>query len=149
MAFLSFSGFDPFDSLLRLQAELDRHYGTPGPGFDFGPSGSNVFPPINVFRDKEGGLVARAEVPGIPPSSLSVDAEGHRLTISGERSTGTKKGLGHHRRERQVGRFSRVIQLPPDVEGDRATADCRNGILTIRIPKSEAARPRNITVQHA
>jgi len=149
MAFLSFSDFDPFDSLLRLQAELDRRFNSPGPGFDFGPAGGNVFPPINVFRDKDGGLVARAEVPGISPSSLSVDAEGSRLTISGERSVETGKGLSHHRRERQVGRFSRVIQLPPDVESDRASAECRNGILTVRLPKSEAARPRNIKVQHA
>ena len=147
MALLSFGGFDPLDSLLRLQAELDRRRGSPWAGFDLGPSGGNVFPPLNVFRDDHGGLVVRAEVPGVRSDTLSVEVERGRLTVSGERGP-TQAGKGaFHRRERQAGKFSRVVQLPDDLDGARAGAEVRNGVLTVRIPKSEAAKPRTIAVQ--
>jgi HSP20 family protein len=148
MALLSFSEFDPFDSLLRLQAELDRRLGSPWAGFDLGPSGStNVFPPVNVFRDDQGGLVVRAEVSGVRPDGLAIEVERGRLTVTGERGP-TEAGKGaFHRRERQAGKFSRVVQLPDDLDAEHANAQVRNGVLTVRIPKSEAAKPRTITVQ--
>jgi HSP20 family protein len=148
MALLSFSGFDPLDSLLRLQAELDRRLGSPGAGFELGPAGSaNVFPPVNVFRDEHGGLVIRAEVSGVKPDELAIEVERGRLTMTGERGP-TQAGKGaFHRRERQAGKFSRVVQLPDDLEAGHAHAQVRNGVLTVRIPKSEAAKPRTITVQ--
>lgn len=147
MALLSFSGFDPLDSLLRLQAELDRRLGSPGAGFDVGPSGSNVFPPVNVFRDDQGGLVIRAEVPGVRADKLAIEVERGRLTVTGERGP-TEAGKGaFHRRERQAGKFSRVVQLPDDLDAEHASAQARNGVLTVRIPRSAAAKARTISVQ--
>jgi HSP20 family protein len=74
--------FDPFENLLRLQRDLDRIFAKPS--FDFSLSGPNVFPPVNVFTDKD-AVVVRAEVPGIKAQDLKLEVEGGRLTLSGER----------------------------------------------------------------
>src|SRR5437868_4453550 len=103
----------PFDSLSQLQSELDRFFGKPL--VNFGLSGASVYPLVNVFTDEK-GMVVRAEVPGIPADQLSVHVESGQLTISGERPAPTPADGSLHRRERQFGRFSRTLQLPPDVD---------------------------------
>lgn len=136
--------FDPIDSLLRLQKDIDRYFGKPQ--FDFGVSGANVFPQINVFRAGDGAVVVRAEVPGIRPEDAHVEVEARRLTISGERRGDAPETGSMHRRERGHGKFSRTLQLPADLASDEATATVRNGLLTVLIPKRREARPRQITV---
>jgi HSP20 family protein len=134
----------PFDSLSRLQEELDRFFGKPLG--TFGLSGTNVYPPVNVFTDPEGILV-RAEVPGIPADRLSLQVEAGQLTISGERPAPDYAKASVHRRERQFGRFSRTLQLPPDVDPNQVSAECRNGVLTVRLGRQAAAKPRQISVR--
>lgn len=134
----------PFDSLSRLQEELDRFFGKPAGSFGLG--GGNVYPPINAFTDAEGMLV-RAEVPGIPPDQLSVQVEAGQLTIAGERPAPNYAKASVHRRERQFGRFSRTLQLPPDVDPEQVSATCRNGVLTVRLGRHAAAKPRQISVR--
>lgn len=136
----------PFDSLSQLQAELDRFFGKPL--VNFGLSGASVYPLVNVFTDAN-GLVVRAEVPGIPADKLSVQVESGQLSISGERPAPATENGGVHRRERQFGRFSRTLQLPPDVDPEQVTAECRNGVLTVRLSKHAAAKPRQISVRAA
>ena len=136
----------PFDSLSQLQAELDRFFGKPL--VDSGLSGSSVFPPVNVFTDAN-GLVVRAEVPGIPADGLDVRVEAGQLTISGERPAPAGQGASLHRRERQFCRFSRTLQLPPEIDPQQVTAESRNGVLTVRLARHAAAQPRHITVNAA
>ena len=136
--------FDPVQGLLHLQSELDRFFGKPS--YNLGLTGPNVFPLINVFTDKD-GLVVRAEVPGIKPAQLNVSVEAGHLTISGERAAATGQKGSYHRRERQFGTFSRNIQLPRDLDTEHAAAECRNGVLTVHIPRQAAAKPRNIEVR--
>jgi len=143
---MAFVSFDPVEGLLRLQDELDRFFGKPQ--FDLGLSGASVFPLVNVFTDAD-GLVVRAEVPGIKSDQLQVQVEPGRLTIAGEREQAAAKDASYHRRERRHGRFSRTVQLPRDLDPERAAADCRNGVLTVRIPKHAAAKPRQIEVRAA
>jgi HSP20 family protein len=147
MTLSSFRSFDPFDRLPSLQSTLDRLL----EGSAFGPSfssGPNVFPPINVFSDKEGALVVRAEAPGIDPETLDVKVEPRRLTLTGERKL--LEGTGSiHRRERQTGKFSRTVQLPDELDPESVTANYRDGVLTVRIPKHAAAKPRRIEVRTA
>jgi len=131
--------------LVRLQEELDRFFGKPQ--YDLGLTGPNVFPFVNVFTDQD-GLVVQAEVPGIKPEQLQVQVENGRLTISGER-TPAHPEASYHRRERAYGRFSRTIQLPRDLDTQQVAAELRNGLLTIRIPKQAAAKPRQINVKAA
>lgn len=146
MALIRFSrNLDPVDALLSLQRELTRVFERPV-GFDLGPSGRGVYPAANVFADPA-GYVLRMEVPGVPPEDLSIQAEGRTLTISGKREARSPENGSFHRRERGAGEFRRSVQLPPDVDAAGAQASCKNGILTVRVPKKEAAKPRQIAIQ--
>ena len=145
MALVSFRGLSPLDGLLELQGSLARLLEDPTLGLQLGPSARGVFPPINVFEDREGNIVFRAEVPGIAPADLSVSVESGRLSLSGERKPPEGNG-GYHRRERRFGQFSRTIQLPQGLDSGHVSAECRDGVLNVRVAKSEAARPRQISI---
>jgi HSP20 family protein len=138
---------DPNDSLLQLQGLLDRFFRNPALGFDaYGTAEAGVFPPINVFRDEE-GIVVRAEVPGLRSEDLDITIEKGRLLISGERKAAELQGGSCHRHERPAGRFSRALRLPDDLDPAACKASCRNGVLTVRIPRQERAKPRRIKVE--
>ncbi len=138
---------DPF-GVLSLQDALAQLLGRPAGSWNLGPSSATVFPPVNLFTTADGGLVIRAEAPGIDPATLEIDVESERVRIAGERTSNVGGQDGFHRRERRFGRFSRSIQLPPDLDPDRTAASYRDGMLTIRIEKAEAAKPRRIQVAH-
>jgi HSP20 family protein len=145
MAFVRFSSsLDPIDTLLRLQREFDRVSENPV-GFDLGLSGRGVFPPINVFNDQD-GYIARLEVPGVAPGDIVIETQGQTLRISGKRESQLPAGASFHRHERGDGQFSRSLQFPTAIELTKAEASCKNGMLTIRIPKKEEAKPRQISV---
>ncbi len=108
-----------------------------------------VFPPINAWED-DGAVYIEAELPGLKTEDLEITLIGNELTISGQRPSGVAGGTGEvveHRRERATGRFSRVVRLGPGVDPDRVSAALENGVLTITLPKTEAAKPRKIAVQ--
>lgn len=144
MAFVSFS--DPVENLLQLQRDLDQISRRPSVTAPFG--GAGVFPAINVFHDPE-GIVVRAEVPGVKPEALEVKTEGRTLTITGERQPDPLQKGSFHRRERRTGQFSRSLQLPEDLDTEKAKAECRHGVLTVRIPKREETKPRQVKVHAA
>ncbi len=148
MALLGFdAGLDPLTGLLNLQDELERFMRNPG--FMAGPSGLGAYPPINVFDSAEGALIV-AEAPGLDPAKLSITGAGRTLSISGERVFEPDgKRWGYHRRELRAGKFARTIQLPEDYEANRAEARYETGLLIIRVPKAEHAKPQQITVKTA
>ncbi len=146
MALIRFEHLDPVRHLLALQQELDRFQRNPG--FSLGPSGYGAFPAVNLLQDRGEGLVVMAELPGVEPGSVNVAGQGRTLTISGERRRETPTdSAGYHRRERPFGEFSRSIQLPDGLDLAKASASCAAGVLTVRIPKAESAKPRQIAVQ--
>jgi HSP20 family protein len=148
MAFFRFlPELDPVSGLLTLQRELERALQSPLGGLS-GPSGRGVFPPINVFSDPD-GYVLKVEVPGVAPEQLAIAGQGRTLTISGKREVAAPQGGSFHRREREAGQFSRSLQLPEDLDVGRAEASCKHGVLTVRIPKKEEAKPRQITIKAA
>ncbi len=148
MALIRFSPeLDPVNALLTLQRELGRVFESPF-GFDLGPSGRGVYPPMNAFSTRD-GYVLHMEVPGIAPENLAIETHGRTLTVSGKRETKAPGDGSFHRRERSSGEFSRSLQLPSDLDLSRAEAACAHGILTIRVPKKEEAKPRQITVHSA
>ena len=140
--------FDPNDRLPQLQSILDRFFRNPALGFEsYGATrDAGVFPAINIFSD-EHGVVIRAEVPGLRSDELDITVEQGRLAISGERRQPERKGGSYHRRERPVGRFSRSVRLPDDLDAAACKATCRNGMLTIRIPRHEHAKPRKVSIE--
>jgi HSP20 family protein len=148
MALFRFSpDLDPVDALLSLQRELARVFESPF-GVELGPSGRGVYPAMNIFTDKN-GYVLRMEVPGVPPESIQIEARGRTLTVSGKREGKVPESGSFHRRERGTGEFSRSVQLPADLDPSHAEASCKHGILNVRIPKKEEAKPRQIAVQAA
>ena len=148
MAFFRFlPELDPVSGLLTLQRERERAFQSPFGSA--GPSGRGVFPPVNVFHDAD-AYVLKVEVPGIAPDQLTIEGHGRTLTISGKRDVRTpERGGAFHRRERSGGQFSRSLQLPDDLDVTRAEASCRYGVLTVRVPKKEEAKPRQISVKVA
>jgi HSP20 family protein len=108
-----------------------------------------VFPPVNVFEDRD-GIVIRAEVPGFAPDQIDLSVEPRTLVLKGRRDADQPEGQGSfHRRERQHGSFARSLSLPKGLDADKATAECSHGLLTIRIPKAEAAKPKAIQIKTA
>ena len=99
--------------------------------------------------ESEDTIRVMVEVPGFRPEDLAVDLEGNVLTISGEkreqRTEGDQKSKWHLA-ERRFGRFTRSFILPRDVEQERIEARCENGVLHLRIPKSEKARRRRVEI---
>jgi HSP20 family protein len=138
---------DPVGSLLTLQRGLERMLANPL-GLNLGVSGRGVFPAVNIFSDTD-GCVVRLEVPGVAPEQITVEAQGRTLTIAGKRDSTAPAGSGFHRRERDSGAFSRSLQLPDDLDLARTVASYAHGLLTLRVPRKEAATPRQISVKTA
>jgi HSP20 family protein len=138
---------DPVSGLLSLQRELERAFQNPF-GLDLGVSGRGVYPLINIFSEPD-GYVVRLEVPGVSAADLHIEGQGRSLTIKGRREHPAPEGASFHRRERDSGEFSRSLQLPDSLDLARAEASYKNGILTIRVPKREEAKPRQISVKAA
>ena len=135
----------PFDGLLQLQRDLERALGASMFGFE---GTRSVFPPLNIFAEPD-GVIIRAEVPGFKAEHLEISVEPQALMLTGKRSADDTPPGSYHRRERQHGSFSRSVTLPKDLDTTKATAECRNGLLTIRIPKAEGAKPKQIPVRKA
>jgi HSP20 family protein len=147
MALIRFEQLDPISNMLALQDELDRFLRNPS--FNLGISGQGAHPPVNIFDDRD-GVVVIAELPGMDLASFQVSGQGNTLTISGMRSRDADGKLqGYHRRERRFGEFSRSMQLPPGLDIATAEARYETGVLTLRVPKAEDTKPRQIAVQAA
>ncbi len=105
----------------------------------------SVFFPVDVVSDDE-AYVFTAFLPGVAAEDLEIKVEDDQLTIAGEIKIEQDENATYLLRERPTGRFSRTFRLPelPDVE--KADASMKDGVLTLRVPKAEQARPRTIKV---
>lgn len=104
------------------------------------------FPAVNLYETSD-AYVLTAELPGLGRDDIEVSIEGNRLSLRGQRSIEHPSDASIHRAERRSGEFRRAIELPADVDADKAEAVHRNGVLMLRLPKSEAQQPRRISVQ--
>jgi HSP20 family protein len=132
--------------LERVQRQMNRLLGDHA--FRSGWSGlhAGVFPTVNVTENKDHYFI-RAELPGLEAGDLDIQAAGNSVTISGERMIPTEgENVRYHRREREAGKFSRIIELPEAADMDNVSAGLTNGVLSVTIAKSQAAKPRQITV---
>jgi HSP20 family protein len=136
--------WDPFRD---FQQEVGRLFETFEPLQTFRLQ--RVVPAINLY-DAQEQYILTAELPGMALEDLDVSITGELLTLRGERKRA--EGVsdeGFRRQERQFGRWTRTLTLPERVDGSKATAQLANGILTVTLPKSEEARPRQIAVTAA
>lgn len=146
MATFRWPTWDPWSGLRLMQRELERVVGRNIFGDLQQAVGGGVYPPVNVYNGRDDMLV-QAEVAGVTREDLDISITGETLVIRGiKRAPQAEEQLRYQRRERGIGEFSRTIVLPDKVDPDRIEARLQNGILSIRLPKSEAARPRQIQV---
>lgn len=111
-------------------------------------SAAGVFPPMNVSEDAEHYYV-RALVPGVEADQLNVSMVNQTITVSGTRQSRNEKDASYHRKERAEGTFSRSMTLPAAFDGARVEAKYVDGVLTLTLPKPEAAKPRRVNVTTA
>lgn len=137
--------WEPWAELNRLSREMDRMFGRGDSGIGR-PFGVGSYPALNVWEEGD-NLYAEAELPGFEMDDLEIYVTGNQLTIQGERRLPEHEGGTWHRQERGYGKFHRMIELPGEVDGSKVSAEFRNGVLTVTLPKSEAAKPRRIEVK--
>lgn len=136
----------PFEELDRLRRQVDWFNGGLRSGLSGEPA-AGVFPLMNVTEDKDNYYV-RAELPGIKADQLEISVTGDTLSVSGERKLPVEDDKAqYHRREREAGRFSRIVTLPGQLNTGKVEASCTDGVLTVTLPKAEAAKPRQIAVK--
>lgn len=131
---------DLFPRALASLFQLSRHLEDGEP--------TNAWVPVVDISEDEKGYTVKAELPDIPKESVKVVVENRMLTLSGERQAEKdEKGKRFHRREIVYGKFSRSFGLPEDADAESVKADFKNGILLVTVPKSEKAKPREVSVQ--
>ena len=129
-----------FDQLRRGMDELFERAGTRT------TRRAGAFPPVNLYETTK-DYVLTAELPGLSGEEIDVSIERNRVTLRGERKIEHPSDASLHRVERQAGGFRRTIELPVDVDSEKAQAVCRNGVLMLQIPKAAAHQPRQIAVK--
>lgn len=128
--------------------EMNRLFDDVFPGFTRTTScHAGFFPAMDVWEDAD-TIWVEAEVPGFQQDEIDVHATGNDLTIEGQRKQekACEDGLTYHQRERNSGKFSRMLTLPFDVDASKVEASLKDGILTVRLPKAEAIKRKKITV---
>jgi HSP20 family protein len=133
--------------LSDLRDEIDRLFESPLS--TFGQS-ANLFggwtPALDVYEDKD-NFVVKAELPGMKKEDIDVSLHDGALSLSGERKNETKyENAEVYRAERFVGRFQRTLSLPTPVAADKVKAQYKDGVLTVTLPKTEEAKPKQIDV---
>lgn len=132
-------GWDPWTDMQRFQREVNRlfnAYTAPAAGY----------PPMNLWHDREQAVV-QMEAPGLDPQKIRVSVEGQTLTVEGERGSALPEGdVAVHRKEREEGAFARALRLPFEAESEGVRAEYKAGVLTVRMPRKEATKPRAIQV---
>ena len=144
------SFWTPFQQLSNLREEIGHLFDAPLPAWANGtqPFLSGWCPAIDVYEDKD-NLVVRAELPGLKKEDIDISLHDGVLTLSGERKQDqTHADAETYRAERFVGRFQRSLTLHAPVNADKVRASYTDGVLTVTLPKTEAAKPKQITIQH-
>jgi HSP20 family protein len=134
-----------FAPLLRLHGEMDRMFEDFFEGAPASRRYGAAYPALNTWEDGDAAYV-EAELPGLGMEDIEVLVSGNGVTINGERKIEAAGGANWHRRERGQGRFSRAVTLPGEIDADKVDAKLQDGVLTVRLPRSESHRPKKVKV---
>jgi len=127
-----------------MQRHMDRLLGTQTGRGLFGAQ--RDFPPVNLHETPD-DYVVTAEVPGVKAEDIDITVVGDSLTIKGKREADVDRDkVSCHRQERDFGSFARTLALPAAIAGDKVEATYVNGVLQVKLPKAEEAKPRVIKV---
>jgi HSP20 family protein len=143
---MAITRWDPIGQIERMQNELDRMFGrvelTTGPR----PAGKWL-PEVDVEQTGD-ATVYKFDLPGLKPDDVKVGMHDHLLTVSGERREEHEaKHEGYLRQERFYGHFERSMQLPADIKDEDVEASFAGGVLTVKVPRTAQAQPREVPVK--
>jgi HSP20 family protein len=139
------SSVNTLQEMVRVRREMDRLF-SGLVGTTHSASVSGVFPALNVREDSD-KYYLEAEVPGIKAEDIHIDVEGNTVSIGGERKLNGMENVSYHRRERRAGKFKKAISLPMEVNAEAVSAECKDGVLRLVLPKAESAKPKKITIK--
>ena len=139
MKIVSFTRWDPLRDLLALHEQLGHLVGADAPGWT---------PPVDLY-ETAAEFVLTAELPGLSRDQIEIHAEDNRIVVRGARGADAGREIPceqYHRVERGHGRFSRAFSLPEAIEVEAVTADLKDGVLTVTIPKLRDRTVRRVGV---
>jgi len=139
---------DPFHQMMHMRNAMDHLFDNP-----FNGEGSDIARPwagelaLDVVENDE-DFVVKASIPGIDPDDLEITFSENTLTVKGEvKSEQEKEDARYHMRERRYGSFCRSITMPTSVNANKIEANYTAGVLNLRLPKSEEAKPKRIAIK--
>ena len=146
--------WDPLRELETLRREIDRALTGAGVSpvtagrLAFLPGrGARQYPLVNIHDDGQNTYV-EALAPGVEPDKLEVTVVGNTLSIAGQKPGSAEVAAERvHRSERAAGRFVRTVELPAQADAQKVSAEYKNGLLLLTLPRAESAKPRRVTVQ--
>jgi HSP20 family protein len=144
----------PFSELSRIEREAERMFGDYFRRPFWGVSWPERFreigfrePAIEVYEEKD-DVVVKAEIPGMKKEDLDINISDSHLTIKGEKKQEEEiKKKGYYYSERSYGSFMRTIELPNEVKTDKAYANFKDGVLEVRLPKTEEAKKKEVKIK--
>jgi HSP20 family protein len=142
--------YDPLGEMVSLRSAMDRlfedSFVSPLTWRTIGGGNDSLTPPIDVHETPD-EIIVTASLPGMKADDVEITMTGQTLTMRGEfRADDEIEKDQYLYRERRFGSFSRTVQLPVRVEGDRAQASFTDGVLRLSIPKAEEVKPRQIRI---
>jgi len=139
---MSLSHYDPLTNFRVFEDAFTRMLSEPQTNRPWSPA-------VDIY-ETENELVLKADLPDVDAKNVDVRVENLTLTVSGERKfekSGNEKGF--HRIERSYGNFTRSFAVPNTFDTENIAATFKNGVLTVKLPKKEAAKPRTIKIETA
>ncbi len=137
---MSLSHFDPLANLRFFEDSFARMLSEPQSNRPWAPA-------VDIY-ETENELVLKADVPDVELKDIDVRVENQTLTIAGERNfQQPESGQGYHRIERSYGKFVRSFAVPHVFDTEKIAAAYKNGVLTVSLPKKEAAKPRQVKIE--
>jgi HSP20 family protein len=141
--------FTPVQNLMALQEEMNRRFNEAfrGGNGEEASWGSHTWtPPVDIHETEE-ALVLTVDLPGVSKEEVSIEIHQHTLTLKGRRTPNAEvPDDRYHRVERAYGTFQRAFTLPMQVDQDKVQATYHDGVLELRLPKVEAAKPKRIAI---
>ena len=134
--------FAPLEDLAREVDSLVQNIFDP----DERAQQTQKYTPFANLAETESGYELTLDLPGINADEVSVELNDGQLIVSGERKSGVEDGKTYHRVERRYGKFRRVLAIPAPVNEDAITADYKDGVLSVVLPKVEKVKPKKIAI---
>jgi HSP20 family protein len=142
--------FDPYREFASLQDRMNRLFGDVYLRDEDVAQSGNWVPPVDIFETDGRDLVIKAELPDMTREDIEVTVENNTLTLKGTKKLPADvKEEQFRRMERSYGSFARSFSLPNTVDATKVAAEYKNGVLTVKLPFREEAKPRTINVEVA